>query len=63
MNVGEVYYWITDRAVGYKLRAKFHIYIGDAGWREEGAAFMFVNSDNYNGADYPLYSKDYPFLI
>lgn len=62
MKVGDVYYWITDRAVGYKSRPKFHIYIGDAGWREDGIAFLFINSDNYNGSDYPLYSKDYPFL-
>lgn len=62
MNVGEIYYWSTDQAVGYQRRFKYHIYIGDAGWREDGKAFLFINRDNYNGFDYPLYKADYPFF-
>jgi len=61
MNVGQIFVWDTRRAQGHDLRRKYHLYIGEAGWREDGQAFLFISSSNY-GFDYEIYQTDYPFL-
>lgn len=62
MNVGEIYFWVTDKAVGHSSRPKFHVYIGEAGWREQGHAFLFISSSNFTGCDYQINKVDYAFL-
>ncbi len=61
MIVGEIYVWNTDKAQGHELRWKYHLYIGEAGWREEGHAFLFINKANY-GEDFEISRTDYGFL-
>jgi hypothetical protein len=61
MNLGEIYLWVTNQAIGYESRRKYHIYLCDAGWRVDGHAFLFISKTNYGG-DYPIKSSDYRFL-
>lgn len=61
MILGEIYRWDTDQAIGHVLRRKYHIYLGEAGWRVDGHAFLFISSADYGG-DYPLSKVDYPFF-
>ena len=61
MRVGDIYVWETDQAKGHELRRKFHIYIGEAGWREEGHAFLFISSNDYGG-DFEIFQSEYSFL-
>ena len=61
MNVGDILVWVTARAKGHDQRRKYHLYIGDAGWREDGHAFLFINSANYGG-DYKIVRGNYTFL-
>jgi len=60
MDLGEIYVWDTDKAKGYDIRQKYHVYICEPDWQYEHT-FLFVSKANYNG-DYPIYHKDYPFL-
>lgn len=62
MIVGEIYYWVTDRAIGHQFRPKYHVYVCEGNWREQGQAFLFINSSNYTGADYGVHQADYPFF-
>lgn len=61
MNVGEIYYFISTQAAGHNLRPKYHIYIGELGWRLDGQAFLFINRNNFDN-DYPLKKSDYGFF-
>lgn len=61
MKVGEIFVWITDQAAGHERRRKFHVYIGEAGWRDDGHAFLFISSGDYGG-DYCIRQDDYGFL-
>jgi len=61
MNLGEIYRWVTDQAIGYAARPKYHIYLCEAGWRADGHAFLFINKSNY-GSDYPIKKSDYNFF-
>ena len=61
MKIGEIYVWDSDQALGHAIRRKFHVYIGEAGWRADGHALLFISSANY-GADYKICAADYPFL-
>jgi hypothetical protein len=60
MNIGDVFYWTTDKAVGHASRAKFHIYICPPDWVDDHT-FLFINKGMYGG-DYKLTRSDYPFL-
>ena len=63
MNLGEVYYWVTDQAAGYTTRPKFHVYLCEVGWESEGDhAFLFINKSNYGGDYYAISNTDYDFL-
>ena len=61
MNTGDIFVWETDRAKGYELRRKYHMYIGEAGWRDDGHAFLFISSTDYGG-DFKILQSDYSFL-
>ena len=60
MKVGEIYYWVTDKAVGYSTRPKYHVFICEADWEEENT-FLFISKTNYNG-DYAISNINYNFL-
>lgn len=61
MNIGDIYLWETDRAKGHALRRKFHMYVGEAGWKDDGHAFLFISSNDYGG-DFKILQSDYAFL-
>lgn len=61
MRPTEIFVWETQRAIGYELRKKYHVYIGEAGWRQDGHAFLFINSTDYGG-DFRISRDDYSFL-
>jgi hypothetical protein len=59
MQVGEIYYWDTNKAIGYDSRFKYHMYVGAS---DDGHAFLFINKVDYGGDDYPLAKADYGFF-
>jgi hypothetical protein len=61
MQVGEIYYWDTDKAKGHDSRFKYHLYISECPW-EDGHAFLFVNKANQTGQDFAISKNDYPFF-
>ncbi len=61
MKIGEIYYFVTTKATGHQSRPKYHLYIGELGWRLEGHGFLFINKNNLDDG-YPLYKKDYEFF-
>ena len=61
MNVGDIFVWVTNQAIGYEARKKYHVYLCDAGWRAEGHAFLFISKADYGG-DYAIRKADYGFL-
>lgn len=61
MKLGDIYVWTTDQAIGYAQRRKYHMYVGDAGWRQSGHAFLFISKADYGG-DYLITKNDYPFF-
>lgn len=60
MNIGDVFYWVTDQAVGHDSRPKYHVYVCPSDW-VDGHTFMFINKGMY-GEDYKLLKSDYGFL-
>lgn len=62
MNVGEIYLFISDKAKGYDRRRKFHVYMCEAGWRDDGEAFLFINSINYS-CDYRIVRDNYAWEL
>jgi hypothetical protein len=60
MNIGDIFYWITDHAVGHDSRPKYHVYVCPADWVDDNT-FLFINKGMY-GEDYTVTKADYPFL-
>ncbi len=60
MQLGDIFYWETDKAVGHDLRNKYHIYICEDDW-QAGNTFLFINKNGYD-CDFPITNVDYPFL-
>jgi hypothetical protein len=60
MQLGDIFYHETDKAVGFDLRYKYHIYICPDD-HQAGHTFLFINSDGYP-CDFPVTNKEYPFL-
>ena len=60
MTLGDVFYWLTNRAKGYALRAKFHIYICPPD-HLDGHTFLLINTVSW-GNDLKIGKSDYPFL-
>jgi hypothetical protein len=60
MNLGEIFYWTTEKAIGHESRPKYHIYVCPEDW-QEGPTFLFVNSGKY-GDDIEIKKASYGFL-
>ena len=60
MNVGDIFVWETDRAIGYVSRTKYHIFVCEADWRFDNT-FLFINSKDY-GRDFSVRRAVYSFL-
>jgi hypothetical protein len=60
MNVGNIFYWVTDKAKGHETRAKYHLYICEGDWEEDNT-FLFISKADYGG-DYKIKKADYPFF-
>jgi hypothetical protein len=60
MNVGEIFYWVTDQAKGHESRPKYHLYICEGDWEEDNT-FLFISKADYGG-DYKIKKADYPFF-
>ena len=62
MIVGEIYYFGTDQAVGHDWRNKYHVYLCEGDWSQQGYAFLFINKSNSYGDGYELRKADYGFF-
>jgi len=60
MNLGDIYYWITDKAIGHDSRPKYHIYICAPDWVDDHT-FLFINKAR-NVDDFRITKTEYPFL-
>jgi|GEM_PF-3990547 len=63
MKLGEIYCFVSEKAIGYQSRKKYHIYICESDWRDAnvGHLFLFVSKADYGG-DYPIKKSDYGFF-
>lgn len=60
MNLGDVYYWVTEKVKGHDSRPKFHIYICPPdGWDDH--TFLLINKSPW-GDELRIAQSDYPFL-
>jgi hypothetical protein len=60
MNLGEVFYWQTNKAQGHDQRFKYQLFICDEDW-EDGYTFLFISSFD-RGGDYRITNPPYTFL-
>jgi hypothetical protein len=60
MNLGDIFYWVTSKAIGHNSRPKYHIYICRPDWVDDHT-FLFINKGMY-GEDFKITKKEYPFL-
>jgi hypothetical protein len=60
MQVGEIYYWDTDKAAGHDSRFKYHLFICEPDWNTDHS-FLFINKADYGG-DFALSKADYDFF-
>jgi hypothetical protein len=60
MAVGDVYQFISDKALGYETREKYHVYLGKTDHFRAGGeyVFLFISSSNY-GNCFPIEFSDY----
>jgi hypothetical protein len=58
MELGDIYYWETDRVSGYDTRFKYHVFITAGDWKFDGNVFLFINKADYGG-DYKITKADY----
>lgn len=61
MKLGEIFYFETDKVIGYGSRYKYHLYLGEYGWPLDGHSFLFINKGDYGG-DYKILKADYSFF-
>lgn len=60
MNLGDIFYWVTEKVVGHDSRPKFHIYICPPdNWDEH--TFLLINKSPW-GDELKITRADYPFL-
>lgn len=62
MQLGDVYYWESDQAIGYETRSKYHVYVGEGNWIYQGHIFLFINKSNAHGGSYRITKPPYDFL-
>jgi hypothetical protein len=60
MNLGDIFYWVTDKAIGHAARPKYHVYVCPPDWVDDHT-FLFINRGMY-GEDFKITKNDYPFL-
>jgi hypothetical protein len=60
MNLGDVFYWVTEKAIGHDSRPKYHIYICAADARDDNT-FLLINKSPW-GDELKITKADYPFL-
>jgi hypothetical protein len=60
VNLGDVFYWETNQAIGHPSRNKYHVFIKASDWNEENI-FLFISSQDYGG-DYRMTNPPYIFL-
>jgi hypothetical protein len=61
MNLGDIFYWNTEKAIGYDSRLKYHIYICPAdAWDDH--TFLLINKSPW-GDELKITQADYPFLL
>jgi len=60
MKLGQVFYWVTEKAKGHDTRPKFHIFICAAdGWDEH--TFLLINKSPW-GDEIQIPKAEYDFL-
>lgn len=60
MQLGDIYFWETNKAIGHDSRPKYHLFIREPDWNFDHT-FLFINKADYGG-DFPISNKDYPFF-
>jgi hypothetical protein len=60
METGDVFEWVTTKALGHETRRKFHVFICEGDWADDDL-FLFVCSVEYMG-DFPITTAECPFL-
>ncbi len=61
MQLGDILYFETNKALGHESRPKYHVYISLGDWRLDGHVFLFINKSDY-GSDYKILKVDYSFF-
>jgi hypothetical protein len=61
MQVGEIYYWDTQKAAGHASRFKYHVFISEPDGIFQDHLFLFISSADY-GSDFAISKTDYPFF-
>ena len=61
MKIGEIYYFVSDQAIGYAQRPKYQVYICDPSWIIDGHTFQFISGRDYGG-DIRITHAEYGFL-
>ncbi len=60
MKLGDIFYWVTEKAVGHDSRPKYHIFICEAdGWDDH--TFLVINKATW-GNELKITKAEYPFL-
>jgi hypothetical protein len=60
MQLGAIYVWDTNKALGHDSRKKYHVFICPGDWRE-GHTFLFISKSDYGG-DFAITNLEYKFL-
>lgn len=64
MNIGQVFKFASDQAVGHAQRDKIHVFICQTGdfRAPEEFAFLFISSSDYGGC-FPIAENDYKSFL
>lgn len=62
MNIGDVYEWVTDQALGYEARKKMHVFICAGNWQADGLVFLLINKSDFGGGMRIEKEKGFDFL-
>ena len=69
MNIGDIYEWVTDQAIGHEARRKMHVFICTGNWQADGYVFLFINKSDFGGGlriektdGFEFLTLDYSFI-
>jgi hypothetical protein len=64
MRVGDIFYFTSDRVKSRALRDKYHVYVCEGDWRDDGDyVFLFINKSNSFADGFEIKKADgYDFL-